>query len=324
MLNPFALLCVSMVTGLMFFLGAGPVLAGSTIVAKIVDTPVTIYELNREMQRILPMNSSFHGGISQEKISVVREKALNNLIDQGYKVQYALQHQISISKGDLEKRLEKVRERFTTEKVLQEALGNERLQDFYASISRILMATKAEELAVASNAKLSESEIRDFYGQNKGKYNRPKQYRASHILIKVDPSRIDTDKEPARLKAKDLAERAWRGEDFYNLAYYNSDDRTKMVGGDIGYFHAGQSIKEIEDAIVDLSPGEIAGPVETLHGFHVIKLAEVKEPEQLSFAEVKVKIRQQQEQKRYDLIYADWMAALKNKYTHTVFPQEQL
>lgn len=319
MLNPVALLCVSMTTSLFFFFGTGSVLAATTIVAMVVDTPVTVYELNREMQRILPMNTSFHGGLSQEKISEVREKALNNLIDQGYKVQYALQQQISISKKDLDKRLEKVREKFTTKNALQAALGKENLQDFYASVSRILMAKKAEELAVASKAKLSEAAIRDFYEQNKKRYHRPKQYRASHILIKVDPARIETDKEPARMKAEGLAEKARKGEDFYNLAYYNSDDRTKMVGGDIGYFHAGQIVKEFEDAIAGLGPGDIAGPVETLYGFHVIKLTEVKESEQLSFAEVQVKIRQQLEKKKYDLIYANWMAALKEKYSSEVF-----
>jgi len=319
MLNSFALLCVSIVTSSIFFFNTGIALAESTIVAKVVDTPVTVYELNREMQRILPMNSSFHGGLSQEKISEVREKALHNLIDQGYKVQYALQQKISVSKADLDKRLEKVREKFTTKKELQKALGEETLKDFYASVSRILQANKAEEIAVGSKAQLSEAEIRDFYEKNKRMYNRPKQYRASHILIKVDPTRIATDKEPARLKAEGLAEQAKAGEDFYNLAYYNSDDRTKMVGGDIGYFHTGQIVKEFEDAIADLKPGDIAGPVETLAGFHIIKLTEVKEPKQLLFEEVKEKIRQRQEKKKYDLIYADWMAALKDKYPHEVF-----
>jgi len=236
MLNWFALFCVSMVSCLTFSFSAGIALAESTIVAKIVDTPVTLYELNREMQRILPMNTSFHGGLPQEKISEVREKALNNLIDQGYKIQYALQKNITVSQLELDRRLENVRDKFTTKKSLQTALGKEDLQDFYASVTRMLLAKKAEELAVASKAKLSETEIRDFYENNKQRYHRPKLYRASHILIKVDPTRIATDKEPARLKAEGLAEKARNGEDFYNLAYYNSDDRTKMVGGDIGYF----------------------------------------------------------------------------------------
>lgn len=321
MLNSFTLLCVSMVTSLIFFFNTGSVLAESKIVAKIADTPVTVYELKREMQRILPMNTSFHGGLSQEKISEIREKALYNLIDQGYKVQYALQQKIHVSNTDLDKRLEKVREKFPTKKALQKALGEETLKEFYASVSRILLAKKAEEMAVGSKAKLSEGEVRDFYEKNKQRYKRPKQYRASHILIKVDPARIATDKEPARLKAEDLAKRAKAGEDFYNLAYYNSDDRTKMVGGDIGYFHAGQVVKELEEAIANLKPGEITGPVETRFGFHIIKLTELNEPKQLSFEEVKVKIRQRQEKKKYDVLYDAWMAGLKERYQHEIFPQ---
>jgi len=307
------------VTTLILFFSTGSSLAESTIIAKVADVPVTVYELRREMQRILPMNTSFHGGLSAEKVSEVREKALHNLIGQGYRVQYALQQNITVSQEELDRRLENVRRKFITKKALQKALGEESLQDFYASVSRILLAKKAEEQAVVSKAKLSKSEIWDFYEQNRQRYNRPKLYRASYILIKVDPTRIQTDKEPARLRAEGLAEKARSGDDFYNLAYYNSDDRTKMVGGDIGYFHTGQTIKEIEDAIAGLSPGDIAGPVETLHGFYIIKLTDVKEPEQLPFADVEAKIRQQLEKKRYDLIHANWMAALKDKYSHDVF-----
>ncbi|MCF6266425.1 MAG: peptidylprolyl isomerase [Desulfuromusa sp.] len=322
MLKPLALIYFAVATSLTLFFSAGTVLAESTIVAKIVDTPVTVYELNREMQRIMPMNSRFHGALSQEKISAVREKALNNLIDQGYKVQYALQQKISVSKSDLDKRLEKIHKKFPTKKALQKALGEEGLDDFYASVKRILLAKKAEEMAVGSKSKLSAAEIRNFYEKNKRMYNRPRQYRASVILIKVDPTRIATEKEPLRLKAEGLAERAKAGEDFHDLAYYNSDDRTKFVGGDIGYFHTGQIVKEIEDAIVDLKPGEIAGPVETRDGFNIIKLTELKEPKQLLFEEVKEKIRKRQEKKKYDILYTEWMAGLKKIYQHEVFPHE--
>ncbi len=321
MLKPLRLLFLFIATSLIIFLGTGTALAEPTIVAKIVATPVTVYELNREMQRIIPMNSSFHSGISEEKLAEVRAQSLESLIDQGYKVQYALQQKISISKSDLEKRLGKIRGKFKTEKALQKALGEENLKDFYASVSRILMAKKAEEMALGSKAILSEAEIRDFYEKNKRMYKRPKQYRVSAILIKVDPSRIATDKEPARLKALGLAEQAKAGEDFYNLAYYNSDDRTKMVGGDIGYFHTGQIAKEIEDAIVDLKPGEIAGPVETREGFNIIKLTELNPPKQLLFEEVKVKIRQRQEKKKYETLYAEWMIDLKKRYQHEIFSQ---
>ncbi len=316
------LLFFIMAASLNLFCSTGNVLAESTIIAKVADTPVTVYELNREMQRILPLNSSFHGGISEEKVAEVRTESLDNLIDQGYKVQYALAQKISVSKADLDKRLKTVHKKFPTPEALQKALGAEHLEDFYASVSRILLAKKAEEMAVGSKSKLSETEVRDFYEQNKRMYNRPKQYRASVILIKVDPSRIATDKEPAQLKAENLAEQAKAGEDFYNLAYYNSDDRSKMVGGDIGYFHTGQIVKEIEDAIADLQPGEVAGPVETLQGFNIIKLTELNEPKQLSFEDVKVKIRHRQEKKKYDVLYKIWMTGLKERYQQEVYPQE--
>ncbi len=291
----------------------------AVIVAKVGNTPITVYEINRETQRILPLNVSFHGKISDEKIAEVKAKALTSLIDQSYKVEYALQQKLTVSKEELDVRLKKVRSKFTTDSALQKALGTESLEDFYASVVRILLAKKGETLAVNAKVKVSEGELLEHYEQNKKMYNRPKQYRASDILIKVDPTRILTEKEPLRLKAEKLAEQAKNGEDFYNLAYYNSDDRTKYVGGDIGYFHSGQIDKELEEAIKDLIPGDIAGPIDTLVGFHIIKLTEVNEPRQLAFAEVKVRIRKRLEEKKHATIYGEWLGMLKKSYQQEIF-----
>lgn len=143
---------------------------------------------------------------------------------------------------------------------------------------------------------------------------RPKQFKASHILIKVDPSSNKDERLTLDNKAKDLAKRAKNGEDFYNLAYYNSDDRSKYVGGDLGFFHQGQTVKEFENALLKMKPGEISDPVRTMYGWHIIKLVEINEPKQLEFSDVKVKIREQMEKSSREKTYIDWMTKLKSTY----------
>jgi len=94
----------------------------------------------------------------------------------------------------------------------------------------------------------------------------PKLYTASHILVV-----FNGNEEEALSKAMALYKRSVAGEDFYDLAYYNSDDKSRYVGGSLGSFHRGQVQEDFGDALVELNVGEISRPVKSEYGYHIIK-----------------------------------------------------
>lgn len=288
--------------------------ADQDLVAKVGGIPITVYELQREQQKILPFNVSFHGGLSQEKIAEIREQALQKLIERAYKVQYALTEEIAVENAAVDKQIQPLIEKYKSVKELEKATGKEGLKGYRASVYRQLLAQKAEAQAVDARVKVTDAEVREYYEKNKASYKRPKQFKASHILIKVDPASNSVEREALLKKAKELAAKAKAGEDFYNLAYYNSDDRSKFVGGDLGYFHVGQTVKEFEDALLAMKVGEVSEPVKSMYGYHIIKLDEVNEARQLTFDDASGKIRETLEKKQRDAVYEKWMSELKAKY----------
>ncbi|MGE4580640.1 MAG: peptidylprolyl isomerase [Desulfuromonadales bacterium] len=287
------------------------VMGDESVVARVGGIPITTYELKRQVSRILPLNSSYHGGVSREKLEEIEEKALGELIEQAMKVRYALDNEIVVSSEELEARLQPVWEKFPTPDLLAEALQGESVSALRASVYRGLIAQKAEKVAIAQQVNVQEAEVRDFYQANQQRFFRPRMFRASQIFIKVDPRLTPEQKTPFLEKAQDLSARGKAGEDFYNLAYYNSDDEKRYVGGDLGYFHEGQLIADIERAIVKMQAGEVSDPVESIYGYHVLKLAEIKDPVQLSYEEKKDDIRRELEQQKYETLYAAWMTSLQ-------------
>lgn len=285
----------------------------SDVVAEVGGIPITKVEVAREAERILPLYGGFHRGISREKREQAKEKALENLIEQALKVQYAHEQDITVADSVVEENFQKAKRRFRSEEEFRRAVGGD-VAGYRTSLSRRLVAQQSEEFAVGSKVNIGEDAVRSYYEKNKSRFMRPKQFKASHILVKVDPAANKAERELRKKKAEDLANHAKAGGDFYTLAYYNSDDRTRWVGGDLGYFHEGQTVKEFEDALSEMKVGEIAGPVKTMYGYHIIKLVEVNEAHQLTYQEAKKMIRKRLEKKQRDAIYREWMSSLKEKY----------
>ena len=103
-------------------LSANTALADTDIVARVNGKPLTAFELNEEFQVLLPMMGAYHGGMSEEKIANIREKALNNLIEKELQYQYALEKGLSVSKKEIDSELTEMEKRFGSPAKLKDAL----------------------------------------------------------------------------------------------------------------------------------------------------------------------------------------------------------
>jgi len=96
------------------------------------------------------------------------------------------------------------------------------------------------------------------------------QTKARHILIK--PSEIMTDAQ-AQALAANLRARVLAGEDFSELAQeYSEDIGSAQEGGELGWTTPGQMVPEFEATVQKTPVGEIAEPVRTQFGWHVVKV----------------------------------------------------
>lgn len=90
------------------------------------------------------------------------------------------------------------------------------------------------------------------------------EYRAAHILV---------DSEE---KANEIKKQIEGGVEFADAAKTHGTDGTAASGGDLGWFSAGMMVKPFEDAVAAMEPGQLAGPVKTDFGWHLIKLEETR------------------------------------------------
>ncbi len=79
----------------------------------------------------------------------------------------------------------------------------------------------------------------------------------------------------AKAKAEDVLKQVKAGtKTFAELAQQYSDDSTKTVGGDLGFFAKGQMVKAFEDVAFALDVGTVSDLVRSQYGYHIIKVEE--------------------------------------------------
>ena len=170
----------------------------------------------------------------------------------------------------------------------------------------------AEALSAAET--VSAQDVKAWYEANLDRQQEKEQRQASHILISVKAGAPAADREKAREKAASLLAQARKAPaTFSELAKKNSDDPGSAgKGGDLGYFSRGMMVKAFEDAVFALKPNDMAGPVESEFGFHVIRLTGVKAGKTRSLDEMRPEIERELKKQRSGKRFAEAAEAFSN------------
>jgi peptidyl-prolyl cis-trans isomerase D len=133
---------------------------------------------------------------------------------------------------------------------------------------------------VRKQVQVSPEEVKQYFEERRKQVETAEERRARHILIATPPNASAEQKAKARARAAELMAQAQKApKRFAELAKENSQDPGSAAeGGDLGFFPRGRMVKAFDDALFGLKPGEIAGPIETQFGYHVILLEEIRAP----------------------------------------------
>ena len=156
---------------------------------------------------------------------------------------------------------------------------------------------------MAETIEIEEDVLRQRYEATQARFMTAERRRASHILITAGNERSEDE---ARALAQSLLERLENGDDFTELAAeYSDDPGSAGQGGDLGWIEPDVMMPEFEDALYSLETGEIAGPVETEFGWHLIRLEEIEAPRGQSFGEARSQILEEVRAERADDLYIE-------------------
>ena len=180
------------------------------------------------------------------------------------------------------------------------------------SVSLDYAELRLETLAATAPAP-TDAELHKLYDANRTSYVREEQRRARHILIPIEGN----DDAAAKKKAESVLAEARSGKDFAELAKkYSSDTESAKAGGELGFLERKAFVGPFGDALFAMKKGEIAGPVKSQFGYHIIELEEIQPPEVKPFEEVRGELESQLRQQAADDQFGEKQEQITDRIEH--------
>ena len=271
-------------------------------VAVINGVVITQAHFDKELKVHLERVSRQGKQISEEQITALKKDVLEGLIEREILYQESQKAGIKIDDQKVNDQMAGIRKRFPNEEEFKKALASMGLteEEVRTQIQRGLAIRGLIDQKVANKIVVTDEETKTYYDGNPQLFKQPEQVKASHILIKVEPTADEATKAAARKKIEDIRKKLTDGGDFAELAKEYSEGPSAPKGGDLGYFRRGQMVKAFDDTAFSMKINEVSGLVETRFGYHLIKVYDKKPEQTLAYADVKDKIAQRLKQEKIE------------------------
>lgn len=255
--------------------------------------------------------------LTPNQIASVRTEVIEGMIRRELLYQESRKSGIKPDENAVNVELKALKQQFTSETDYKNELSRRHISEeiLRTRLERNSSVQQYIERQFAAKTEVSDNDLVAYYEGHLDLFKQPFQVRASHIMVRWDPSGEALRKEEARRKIDQILKNLKKGQEFGALAREQSDGPTRTNGGDLGYIKIGQLEKQLESAVFSLKPGEHSEVIETGNGFHLFKVIERKPETILAYDAVKDQIRQllrQEKGKQEADLYAKTLRAKAN------------
>ncbi len=279
------------------------------IAAKVNGAVISNGDVESEINALIP-RATYHGNVTEERRAEFREKALENLVNLELRYQDGVARGLKPDKKQVKAEIKRIRDGFKSKKEYQETLERTGLTEA-ALIERIekwLVAQEATRKMAAEPSKISDEALKNYYQNNTSKFIKPEGVRLRIIS------------STTLKKAEEALTRIKTGENFGDIAEAMSADAYRVKGGDLGYIHRGRIVPELENAAFKMKVGEVSDIIAAEGEWYIIKVEDIQPEHQMLFAEVKDKLKKDQEKEKYKELLEAWLTSLRAKAKIELIP----
>lgn len=245
-------------------------------VVAVVDSGVIMEsQLNSRVEEILIRLKNDKAELPP--LNLLEEQVLDRLIIEEIQLQLADRAGIKISDSELNQTLSRVSSQNNLSleefRLKLEAEGTS-YKSFRDTIKKELIIQRVQRGKVGAKIDISEQELENFINSEEGRTQLAEQYNVQHILLSVKSGLSEIEIEAIENEAVSLLGRLENGESFEKLAASYSAGQKALEGGFLGWRTSAELPSLFAEVVSGLTVGEVAQPVRSGAGFHILKLTE--------------------------------------------------
>ncbi|HUI45475.1 MAG TPA: peptidyl-prolyl cis-trans isomerase [Nitrospirota bacterium] len=271
------------------------------VVAVVNNEIITLSDLQREE------------ALRKGSANTDERQLLEDMIDRKLQMDAAKRTGMDVTDKELADAIADIMKRNSLDaKQFEQALAKEglTLEQYKTELREQMTLSRMVGKYVRSGIAVDDAEVRAYYERNRKSYTQPEELRLRQIYFPLPDNA--TPAQIADIKSEALAEyeRAKKGEDFLQLVREHSQG-ADSPDGDLGFMERQNMQPEIEEATRGLKVGEIAGPILSSGGFHIIRLEEVR-VQVKPFEKVKDEIMNTLYEQKMANSYRTWLQSLRS------------
>jgi peptidyl-prolyl cis-trans isomerase SurA len=247
------------------------------IVAVVEDDVILERELQKEVAAIMQRIKASNTQIPPEFI--LRKQVLEKMIIDKLQRQLAERAGITVSEEMLNNSAADIAQRnnMSVQQFRAELEGQGiPYKSFLDNMRNEIIINQLRGREIGGRIKVTDREV-DHYMETQEKIGEEvAQYHLGHILIAVKEAASATEIQKAQNKANELVKKLRAGQDFTQTAISESDDSNALKGGDLGWRSSHDIPTLFAESVSKMAQGEVADPIRSPSGFHIIKMLEVK------------------------------------------------
>lgn len=311
------------------------------ILAKVGTEIITQYDVDSAVKMVESSMSPSEAATAEGKkrLAEARSKVLDRMVEEKLVVMAAEKgpegYKEAMDKGtapanpylpsnleieeELDKNFDQARNRFSSQEQFEAELKRERisLSEFRTKLRERLRSqmtfarmVKSKEQEFRPSLRVSDDEARAFYDGHKAAFGVGAQVSLRHILYSA------SNLAGAQAALQALKSSRNLKDDFIARAKKDSkDELTADKGGRLGWIEkGGLRWSEVEEKAFKMREGEVAGPIKSSEGLHLIYVEEKKAGEQKGFDEVKAQVRNAVYQEKVQKRIEGWVEDLKREF----------
>ena len=283
------------------------------IVAEVNDDIITLYELDLAIapyiQRVRAMGRSAEE--EQKMLYDVREKVLNQIIDNKLTDQEVRRYNISVDEEAIDNTIEEIKKRSRiTDQQLRQGLSQDgvTLDEYRQDIKNQILRSRLVNRQIKSKIVITEEDIQAVYEQNLADYGGERLYRLRQIIIG-----FEGDEAQAQKKMEAVLVKFSEGVAFADLAREYSDGPTAADGGFLGEFNIDDLAAAIRGALKGLKAGEHTAIMKTRRGLQVFYIEDIKTKAGKTLEEMKPEIERALYDKIVNRKFKSWLSDLRDR-----------